>query len=836
MKRFTTVDLARWFTGRPKSRSKGGLWGDAMEAVAGKMPQELKSSWGIPFDTGSADDGLKVLELSPAAPTVRVPLAGKANYVCVLHFSDTPPDGQPTHDTGALRAHYTLYYRDGTHRVQPIRHKFEVMSFAVGWGNWAFAAERHDMNRPTVPADVLKTGWGRLQTGVVGRGPDIPLTFWHYAMPNPDPDKPLAALEMTLTGPDPLALLAVTLFRGKGHPLRQFPRRYYRLLLPEGSRCQPSEMAVQLDMGQVLDLRAVPAWDSRLWTKSPTRGLGEPATEGRPNAFLVEMSGARDAELEVKAPRRRKQVLSYGEAFEKGKAASADGSMRLELAHPAKTWVHVTVVDKSTGKPTPTRIHFRGASGEYLPPYGHHAEVNTNWFEDCAGDLKLGGTSYAYVPGQFQIELPTGEVFVEMVKGFEYEPVRKRLTVRPGQRELSLTIDRPIDRRKEGWVTADTHVHFISPQTAWLEGQAEGLNLINLLASQWGKLFTNVADISGGPSGVSGDDTLVWVGTENRHHMLGHISMLGTHGQPVFPMCDGGPGEAWFGDADVLTLTDWARTCRQRDGVVIRPHFPTPSCEEPVYILNEVLDGAELRSFMDPDHGLDAYCFREYYRYLNCGMRVAAVGGTDKMSAGMPVGGARTYARLDPNEPFTFENWGKAVRAGRTFTTSGPLVDLVVEGRSLGEQIDLPAGGGTLEVQASATCIWPIHKLELVMNGKAVAATGSSTGQKKLSLRTRVKIGQSSWLAARCGSHHQVWHCWPIHLGAHTSPVYVQVGRKRQFSPADASYMLTLIDGGLSYLDTLSVRYDEKRHRAMKAVFEDARARIEQAMAEHTST
>ena len=62
------------------------------------------------------------------------------------------------------------------------------------------------------------------------------------------------------------------------------------------------------------------------------------------------------------------------------------------------------------------------------------------------------------------------------------------------------------------------------------------------------------------------------------------------------------------------------------------------------------------------------------------GYRVAAVGGTDKMSAGMPVGGVRTYAHLG-DEEFTFANWAKAVRAGRTFTTSGPLIDLTVEGR-----------------------------------------------------------------------------------------------------------------------------------------------------------
>jgi hypothetical protein len=169
--------------------------------------------------------------------------------------------------------------------------------------------------------------------------------------------------------------------------------------------------------------------------------------------------------------------------------------------------------------------------------------VNEQWFEDYAGDLKRQGTNYAYVPGRFQIDLPVGEVYVEIAKGFEYAPVRRKLDITPGQRALTLRIDRAVNLRARGWVTADTHVHFISPQTAWLEGQGEGLNLINLLASQWGKLFTNVGDITGGLSGVSTDDTLVWVGTENRHHLLGHISMLAPR-RPCHP-CARRPGRSY---------------------------------------------------------------------------------------------------------------------------------------------------------------------------------------------------------------------------------------------------------------------------------------------------
>ena len=142
-------------------------------------------------------------------------------------------------------------------------------------------------------------------------------------------------------------------------------------------------------------------------------------------------------------------------------------------------------------------------------------------------DLKLHGTEYAYVDGTFQVELPVGDVFVELFKGFEYAPLRQKLTIQPHQRELTLRAERPMAWRSRGWMTADTHVHFISPQTAWLQGRAEGLNLINLLASQWGDLYTNVGDLSGALSGVSRDETLVYVGTENRQHLLGHMSLLG---------------------------------------------------------------------------------------------------------------------------------------------------------------------------------------------------------------------------------------------------------------------------------------------------------------------
>ncbi len=826
--RLTPLSLTRYFNSPaclPTKRRKGETtWDPRVAEVLPHLPRGQQTFWGLPFRLGPAElDQPGLVLLAPGRKEVRVPVKQTATHVCLLHFCDVTNDDAQRSAGGEVLAEYVLEYADGETHTVPIRRRFEVNPFTGEWGTYAFAAAKAPEPRVLTEADATSFSWGWRQTGATSGGGRF-LT-WVYALENPRPEVAIARVVLRGAAAGPVAVLGVTLYEGPGHPLRHVPRKVYRLVLPAAEKATADQVQAELDMGVVTRLYAAPAQVDETWLKAPDRGLGEKRVSKAGREFLLDATGAEGATLNVQVAGKGKHALDFGEAYSRGK--TTDGKARIELVNPRTSWVHVTVVDKSTGQPTATRAHFRGKFGDYLAPYGHHWEVNDQWFEDYAGDLQLGGQPFAYVPGSFQIELPVGECYVELNKGFEYKPVRRKLVIKPGQRELRLTVDRGADWRQEGWVTADTHVHFISPQTAALEGKAEGLNLINLLASQWGRLYTNVADITGEASGCSDEETLVWVGTENRHHLLGHISMLGTHGDPVFPMCSGGVDEAYIGDPELRALTEWARECKAKDGVVIRPHFPSPICEEPAYFMLGQLDGAELRQFADPAAGpLEVFQFSEWYRYLNCGCRVAAVGGTDKMSAGMPVGGVRTYARLGKNEPFSFENWGQAVRAGRTFTTSGPLIDLTVDGKPIGSEIKMKARGGEVEIAASAQCQWPIHALEVVVNGQVVADTRKAKGAHSLSLRQKVRLEGSAWIAARCGSRLQVNHCWPMHLGAHTSPVYVVAGGQELWSPSDATYMLTLLDGGMTYLDTLSVRYSEKRHQAIKKVYEEAKGEI----------
>ena len=342
--------------------------------------------------------------------------------------------------------------------------------------------------------------------------------------------------------------------------------------------------------------------------------------------------------------------------------------------------------------------------------------------------------------------------------------------------------------------------------------------MVNLLASQWGRLFTNVGDYTG-HVGVVEKDTIVYVGTEKRNHMLGHMSMLGTNGLPVYPMCGGGPSESWVGDPDFATLAEWAVENKRKGGVVIRPHYPyCGHTEDPVPILKELVDALEIGNLRGED-----FQTQEWYRYLNCGYRVAVVGGTDKMGAYAPLGWLRTYAKLNQCRPFDYENWAEAVWAGRTVSSSGPLLHLEVEGREIGDTIEMTDSGGTLHIEATAESFWPLGKMEVVHNGQTVACEQTSEGSKRLDIRENIKIRGSGWLAARCSGH--LGHPGS-YVAAHTSPVYIRCGQIRAFDGSAAEHMLALVEGGIEYLQTLATVYDEPSRKRMVKLFKQARKEL----------
>ena len=556
--RTKTFDLSVYLDyPRPSLRDK---WWRELAAKVRSYSSGQQRCWGIPF-VMSGGPGPRAISAAQGRPETVIELNARADFLCFLHQWYQRPETVHTEDPGEGMdvAEYELAYSNGSRHVQPIRGRYEV-SMAESPGPPWLAVPFHMPEALDPVKHCQDLSRGEMHRGTRNSQGE-PLV---YAMPNPHPERRIKALTIRGLQDSPLIISGLTLYQGSGHPLAHLPRRNYRVRTGSG----PAKVAqAEVDLGGIARIEHTQGPRDRQWITSPYAGTT--AAEPDRGEDLLQVYGAPDATVRVTLDGSRKPLeFSLGEAFHEGKSLS--GEARLLVLGKRRQWMRVKVIDASTGKPTPARVHLSGSRGEYIAPYGHHSQVNTNWFEDYGADVSVGGRNYAYVPGEFTAELPVGDIYVEVCKGFEYEPVRRKLTVKARQELLEIEISRWKDLRREGWVTADTHVHFISPQTAWLEAQCEGVNVVNLLASQWGRLFTNVGDFTG-RVGINEDDTIVYVGTENRNHVLGHISMLGTHGTPVYPMCCGGPHEGWVGDPEFLTLAECALENRRKGGLV-------PSC------------------------------------------------------------------------------------------------------------------------------------------------------------------------------------------------------------------------------------------------------------------
>jgi hypothetical protein len=218
---------------------------------------------------------------------------------------------------------------------------------------------------------------------------------------------------------------------------------------------------------------------------------------------------------------------------------------------------------------------------------------------------------------------------------------------------------------------------------------------------------------------------------------------------------------------------------------------------------------------------------QEWYRYLNNGYRVAVAGGTDKMGAYCALGSLRTYAKLDPSEPFTHESWASAMRAGRSISTNGPLLELQVEGRQIGESVPMPAGGGTLEVQALAESAWKVGSLEILHNGRVVAQESARRGAESLQLTAKAAVKGSGWIAARCAGAAEL----PFqYMAAHTSPVYLQCSGETAYDGPALEHTLNLTRGGVEYLATLATRFSERDQERIIGVYREVEEHLRQRL------
>jgi len=785
---------------------------------------------GIPFHLGDAE-GNNILFLKDDAVTLNFDVPVITRYLVFIHTALTKRDA-PDEDgitrpprgriiLGDKVANYVLMYEDGSEQSVPIRRRFAVGEVRKDWGDECFEAV--PLTKPiAIPSisERMSVGeppdatFGRSQTRVGFDRTQVPVGYWVYAMENKKSDQAVTGMRF-VPADGTLLILGLTTTTLEENPLRWGRRQKTLITLPEGvSIGQPDSSGkypgLEIDLGQIISVTPKLDYYNAHWkdgynNQSPVR-VG--------NQFVVEYCAHPAARFTVAAKDKISFAVGDSQKIEDG-----TGIPSLNPINPADQNVTIKVVEAKSRKKVAVKLHIHGEAGEYLPPADRHRIPNPYWFEDYSPAYIANGLHVCtYIDGETRVNLPLGNVYVEVSKGCEIGPIREVYNITPETTEIVMEIEHVLPWREKGWVSADTHVHFLSPNTALLEGAGEGVNVVNLLASQWGELFTNVGDFDGhttfGSKEAGGDgEYLVRVGTENRQRVLGHISLCGYNGQIITPLTTGGPDESALGDAVEVTLSQWAQQCKEQGGVVVLPHFPNPRCEHAAAIVLERIDAVEMTSWGNLYGGIDPFSLSDWYRYLNCGYFVAAVGGTDKMSATTAVGTIRTYALIEDDE-FTYDTWKEAVRSGRTFATYGPLMEFSVEGHPMGSRIELSSTGGTLNAEWQlATVTVPISQVELVVNGETKDVVNVPVEQREVHGSFSVHVDKSSWIALRVRGGYADKHEM---IAAHSSPVMVKVDGTEFFAAADAMTILEQIEGALAFIDTVSTRAQAKAYKAVK--------------------
>jgi hypothetical protein len=484
------------------------------------------------------------------------------------------------------------------------------------------------------------------------------------------------------------------------------------------------------------------------------------------------------------------------------------------------------------------------AEGKYHVPFGRQTALCEESFHDDGGNVLVDGKEYAYIDGACEISLPSGSIHVEIEKGPEYRPLDARIVLAQGQLSLRFAMERWIDLRAEGWYSGDTGVQFITPHTALLEGAAEDLGVINLLARAWWKTsserpsyltYPNLTAFSGQRPALEMPGHLVVVNTLNCGGRLGNYALLNCH-RVVYPLSFGDPYFNW-------TLADVCDQCHRKGGLVVwspmgTARFAANLSYKDVTLFNfgEALADLVLGKVDAIEvEALGISCFpphQEWYNYLNCGFRLPIVGSAHKYDNTRAVGQERTYAQLQSNAPMEYRNWIEAVRAGRTFVTNGPMLTLEVNGQGPGAVLTFSSEDrAVVSVHAKARSLRPIQRLEIILNGEVAATSVASGDPSEATVDCELPVNGSVWIAARCvASMSKADPRNARFVGAHTSPVYVEV-ENRPFAadPAVVRYLAEALDWWTGWLhrddNYEKFETDEQRQR-LANIFRSAREEL----------
>lgn len=473
------------------------------------------------------------------------------------------------------------------------------------------------------------------------------------------------------------------------------------------------------------------------------------------------------------------------------------------------------IVDADTGETMPVTVTIRLASGAVIR---EHPSYNRGFRSS----------------GVFEKTVPAGPATVTVRRGFDYGAITRTVDVAAGERvELNFALRRRTPLRRLGWYCGDSHVHMIHGQReitadfpyVAIAARAEALDYMSL-AQRWAVAEETPEALEQECRKVSTPDFLLtWNLEAPKNYWRGDVSYCMGHGWTLGMGGRTREGRDAIRLLDALNAHDYEEQktpapnfdtqalVHQLGGIVSYTHpcrwwrgkwggkggypveenkfisnlaaeLPFDTIAGPTYDTIDILMQTSEREVNENGQKL-------WFMLLNHAYRIPGTASSDASfdnpGRGVP-GAVRVYTRVE-GEP-TIDKIKTAMRAGRNFVTSGPLLLLRLGEHQPGDvvRVNGPAKFRvSLRAWASGEPGETIKSIDLIRNGEVVKTFSFDAAAPEVSRDFDIEEAQTAWYAARCSgsSFTQI---------AITNPIYFEDSTYRAPKAAPARVQVAVVD------------------------------------------
>lgn len=454
------------------------------------------------------------------------------------------------------------------------------------------------------------------------------------------------------------------------------------------------------------------------------------------------------------------------------------------------------VADAQDAEPPIARVRVTDDQGRYRAPEAQPSGLIRTITEAHT----VRAERWSYAEGKFRVRVPLGKIRVSIRRGLEYRSLDEEIEVNGGGTlPKKFVLSRWAFMEKNGWYPGDMHVHMLDPKTALFESRAECLSFVNVMVFKHLEGTYARDHFTGEIDPISDDRHFVYYNEEFRNEPMGHVGLINLK-KLVEPISTGRLGFHWptimshdslsmplplHGDAsspDYPLLLDAMRQAHKQGGLVGWAHLRSSQWEFPLDAKERQIDVVDIMTHTEIPLDLQLW-----YALLNCDFHIPACAGTDRIQPTDPIGHQRVYVWL--NGTLTYANWMTALKAGSSFVTNGPMVQLHVNGIKPGGEIHL-SRPTRVSISASAFSQIPYERLEVIVNGEIIRTESATKEGWSAEITFSHPISESVWITARCmgARDKELFYSNPVF--AHTNPVHIRYRKEPVEKPESARYLL----------------------------------------------